>query len=142
MTSLLHMPITSVGDETFQSLVTELYHCVDWRRDDAQFPTLFYLISAIRAQDPKALSLKYLPIQGGTLQAKVGKLPGGVLWDLCFELAELQRTPIEAFDGKTVLALLKSTVAKPPLARKPSRNRLRHEAVERTIRQRRANGDL
>ena len=146
MTKHLHAKIGEVADEEFQSMVDELYHCVDWQRDDQSLTTAFYLFSAICVQDPKAMTAQHLP-GVGVLTTRVDKLSQGVVYDLCRELVNLKRTHIEAFDGKTVLALIKSCFPKPPSPkssrpRKPSRGEVRHDAMTRLIQQRRANGDL
>jgi len=139
--SFLHAKIATVGDTEFQILIDELYHCVDWQRDDDQFPTLFYLLSAINVQDPKALSASRLP-GAGILTMKIDKLPQGVIYDLCRELTAMRSTHIESLDGKAVISLMKIPVAKPSRKRNPSRGEARHYASTSLIMQRRANGDL
>lgn len=131
--------ISDVYDNDFQNLISEICHCVGWPRVDAKFPTLFYLIQGIGAQDPKALSASHLPTHG-ILTTKIGRLPEGIVFDLCLELANLKHTHID--DGKTVLALLKLFLPKSVRMRKPTRGQIRHGASTRTILQRRANGDL
>lgn len=137
----LHSPIAKTSDPEFQLLINELYHCAGWGRDDGQHLTLFYLLSAINAEDPKALTAAHLPVPG-VLTTKVGKLRRGVVYDLCVELVKLKPTHLEAFDGKTVLSLLKAAVPKPARRTKPSRRQARHENSTRVILQRRQNGDL
>jgi len=139
--SYLHAKISTVSDANFQRLIDELYHCVAWRRDDSSLSTLWYLLNAINAQDPKALTAKHLPTDG-ILTTKIDKLPQGVIYDLCRELADLKHTHIESLDGKAVLSLLKVSAPKPARQRKPSLGEIRHEATTRLIKQRRANGDL
>lgn len=139
--SVLHAKIAETTDPDFQRLIDELYHCVNWERDDTNFPTLWYLLGGIGAQNPKALAAAFLPTEG-ILTTKVEKLSQGVVYDLCCELAKVHRSHIEAYDGKRVLSLLKSLFPKPPSRRKPTRGEIRHEAATRLILQRRANGDL
>lgn len=134
-----HTKIAEADDAVFQALVDEIYHCVGWARDDSVFPTLFYLIQGIGAQDPKSLKLTNLPTPG-ILGTKVGKLPNGIVYDICLELAHSNRTHLD--DGKSVLALLKLALPKPTPKRKLTRGQIRHEASNRMIIQRRKNGDL
>lgn len=138
---VLHTKFEDIDDYEFGQMVDELHHCVAWDRDDAVLPNLFYLLSAIVTQDPKALASSRLPAKG-MLSTKVDKLSRGAVEDVCRELASLKGNHIESFDGKTVLSLLKSCFPKPTRRRKPSRNQLRHEASLRVIQQRRANGDV
>jgi len=143
MSNHLHAKVAEVEDSNFQQMVNELYHCVGWKRDDHEVPTIFYLLSHIGVQDPKALTKNHLPCTG-ILTTKVGKLKQGVVYDFCRELAALKHTHIESFDGKTVLSLVKSCFpwSKPTRNKKLSRNQARHERVTSLILQRRENGDL
>jgi len=139
--SYLRAKISGVTDAEFQTLIGELYHCVDWRRDDSTLPTLWLVLNAISAQDPKALTPAHC-LPGTILLTKVGKLPPGVIYDLCREAADLKRTHIESFAAKTVLSLLKLLAPKPDRPKKLGCNHLRHDSETRTILRRRANGDL
>jgi len=136
----LHAKFSEVESPEFHALIDELYHCVGIRRDDHQLKTLFLLLSAITVQDPKALSPGHLPTNG-ILTTKIGTLPQGVIYDLCFQLAD-GHTHIESLDGKTVLSLLKTAIPKVKRPKNPGRNQLRHEDQTRLIERRRANGDL
>ena len=133
--------IADVSDPSFQQLVDELYYCADIRRDDRALPTLFLVLSSITAQDGNALTPAHLPTQG-VLTTKVAKVEAGVIYELCKQAAELRHTPIEAFDGKTVLYLLKTIIPKACRAKRPTRNQQRHESMTALILRRRANGDL
>jgi len=139
--SYFRAKIEDVYDNDFQNLISEIYHCVGWSRDDANFPTLFYLIQGIGAQDPNAMTAAHLPT-AGILTTKIGKLPQGVVYELCRELAELKRTHLESLDGKNVLSLIKAFLPRASRRRSPSRGQVRREASTMLIRQRRANGDL
>ena len=137
----LHAKISEVESPEFQALIDELYHCVGWQRDDRQLPTVWLLLNSISRQDPKALTAAHLPTKG-IATTKIDKLPPGVIYDLCRELADLKHTHIESLDGKAVLSLLKVSAPKPARQRKPSRGEMRHDAMTRLIEQRRRNGDL
>jgi len=141
--SCIHAKITEVEDDDFQAMINELYHCVDWPRHDEDLPTIFNLLSAIAAQDIKALTSNHLPT-AGILTTKIGKLPDGLVYEFCRELAGILQTHIEAFDGKTVLSLVKSycSFLIKPIKKKPNQKLSRHDQMTRIILQRRANGDL
>lgn len=133
--------IAEIDDADFNAMIDELYHCLGIRRDDGKLTTLFYVLQSFSAQDPKALSADRLPFDG-ILTTKIGKLPDGVVYDICRELCSQKRLHIEAVHDKPVLWLLRPKVEKAKRARKPTRNEQRHDAVIRIINQRRANGDL
>lgn len=137
--SILHSDISKIDDPDFNQMIDEIYHCVDWRRDDQLFRTPWCLLGGIGAQDPKALSPSHLPTDG-VLTTRIGQLPDGIVYDLCLEAAHLKRTHLD--DEKTVLSLLKLILPKRARARKPTRGHNRHDASTRLIKQRRANGDL
>lgn len=143
MTNYLHTDFSVINDADFQRMIDELHHCIGWCRDDRQLSNAFYLLSVISAQDFKALSAAHLPAPG-ILTMKVGKLPQGAVYDFCCELVRLVPTHIEAFDGKTVLSLIKTYFRhqKPSRPRKPSRGEARHQRMTNLILQRRANGTL
>ena len=77
----------------------------------------------INKDNPKALTKMYLP-GPGILTKKVDALsPDSVLYQVCLELVELNRSHIESFDGKMVLSLIKKCSKvygrKPTRAKKP-----------------------
>ncbi len=141
MSDLLHLRLDAIFDPAFQQMLDELYHAVNWSRDDLATPTLFYLLSSIMTEDAKALAANRLPATG-VLLTKVDRLHEGAVEDVCRELASIKGAHIESFDGKTVLSLIKTCFPKAVRARKPTRNQLHHDARRMVIVMRRANGDL
>src|SRR4051794_38914500 len=117
----LHARLSDVPDAEFQQMIDELHHCVNWARDDHAVTSLFYLLSAIAVEDPKALAANRLPT-GGILLTKVNKLPTGAVHDVCVELSSMKGAHIESFDGKNVLSLLKICFPKAARPRKSSHN--------------------
>jgi len=146
MTNYLETKISDIADPDFQTMVKELCHCVAW--DPTQFGdrTLRFLLMAIGKEDPKCLSEQYLPAPG-ILTRKLDKLsPESVVYHVCWELVNLNRTRIESFDGKKVLSLIKTCskiyCRKLVRAKKLTGNQLRHEFQTALIVRRRQNGDL
>lgn len=142
--SFLHSRLADIDDATFQNLVDELYHCVGWERDDTSLPTCFYLLSAIGVQARAALTPDRLPGEG-VLTLKVEALPpDGPVTALCREVALLAQTTPGAFDGRTVLALLKECFPwpDPPKTRPTPAGEDALDRLTKIIMQRRANGDL
>jgi len=108
MTNYVETRISEINDPDFQSLIHELIHCVDWNTDVDQIceQPFSYLLMVI-GREKKALTLQHLPVKG-ILNMRVEKLQfDSVLHHVCRELARLKGTPIESFDGKTVLTLIK-----------------------------------
>ena len=104
------------------------------------------MLMAIVKEDSKCLSARYLP-GPGVLTSKVRQLrPDSVVHAVCREMASLNRTHIESFDGVTVLSLIKkcSKVYSPksPRTKKLTRNQLLHQFQTKLIKRRRENGDL
>lgn len=104
------------------------------------------MLMAIVKEDPKCLSEKYLP-GPGILTRKVDSLsPDSIVYHVCRELVDLNKTNIESFDGKKVLSLIKqcSKVYCPkfPRKRKLTRNQSRHEFETDLIIRKRQNDPL
>lgn len=102
----VHMKISDIADSDFQAMTAELCHCVGWDKDQFEMKTFSFLLMAIGRED-RSLTQQHLPVSG-ILTTKVNKLPtNGAVFRVCYELAVLNRTHIESFDGKTVLTLIK-----------------------------------
>jgi len=124
MTNYLEMKICRVQDEEFQSLIEELCYCAAWNVEQFDNHTLRFLLMAI-GKEARVLSLQHFPFKG-VLTTKVDKLrPESVVFNVCQELVRLKHTHIEAFDGKTVLSLIKHCYVvfwqppRPPKKRRP-----------------------
>lgn len=103
---VVYMNINTVRDPDFQSMVAELCHCVGWDKNQFETETFSFLLMAI-GREGRALTQSHLPVEG-ILTTRVEKLPtDGAVFRVCYELANLNRTHIESFDGKTVLTLIK-----------------------------------
>ena len=122
MTRHLETKIREVHDEEFQSLIDELCQCAAWEREQFDNHTLRFLLMAT-GKEARALSHQHLAFKG-VLTTKVDKLrPESVVFDVCQELVRLKHTHIEAFDGKTVLSLIKHCYVVFWQRPKPSRRR-------------------
>ena len=146
MTNYLETKICDIPDPSFQRLVGELCSCVAWDPTHFDDRTLRFLLMAIGKEDLKALSAQHLAVPG-ILTTRVDKLsPDSVIYHVCWELVNLNRTHIESFDGKKVLSLIKrcSKIYWPklPRPRKLTRSQLRHRNQTQLIIRRRQNGDL
>ena len=124
MTRYLETKIREVYDEEFQFLIDELCQCAGWEREEFDNHTLRFLLMAT-GKEVRALSHQHFPFKG-VLTTKVDKLrPESVVFHVCQELVRLKHTHIEAFDGKTVLSLIKHCYVvfwqrpKPPKRRRP-----------------------
>ena len=145
MSNYTQTNICDISDSGFQSLVTELCHCVNLGKDQFDNQPLSYLLMAI-GKENRALTKQHLPISG-VMTWKVDKLStDSVVYRVCLELVNLRKTHIESFDGKTVLSLIKHCCKSfcPPLARpkKPTRWERNYQLTTKVIKQRRENGDL
>jgi hypothetical protein len=145
MTNYLHIRISEISDPSFQSMVTELCHCVDLNRTQFEDQALSYLLMAI-GKEQRTLSIQHLPTSG-VLTMKLDQFPAdSVVYRVCWELANLNGTHIESFDGKTVLSLIKKCYKKfCPRATQPKKSTRRANSYAFTtdlINRRRLNGDL
>jgi hypothetical protein len=145
MTNFAQINICEISDPDFQSMVTELCHCVVLGKDQFVNRPLAYLLMAI-VREKRAITKQHLPTDG-ILTMKVDKLStDSVIYCICRELVNMKRTHIESFDGKTVLSLIKHCCKSfcPPLARpkKPTRWERNYQLTTKVIKQRRENGDL
>jgi hypothetical protein len=145
MTNYLNTRISEISDPKFQSMVTELCHCVDLTRTQFEDQALSFLLMAI-GREERTLSKQHLPTSG-VLTMKVDHVPAGsVVHDVCWELANLNKTHIESFDGKSVLSLIKKCYKKCcPRAIQPKKSTRRVNSCMFTtdlINRRRLNGDL
>jgi hypothetical protein len=124
MTRYLETKICDVDDEEFQSLIDELCQCANWERSQFDTHTLRFLLMAT-GKEARELSQQHFAFKG-VLTTKVDKLlPGSVVFAVCQELVRLKHSHIEAFDGKSVLTLIKHCYVvfwqkpKPPRRRRP-----------------------
>jgi hypothetical protein len=145
MSNYVQTKIRSIADPDFQQMISELCHCVNLGRDQFENQPLSYLLMVI-GKEKRALAKQYLP-GNGILTGKVDKLsPDSVAHQVCRELANLNRTNIESFDGKMVLSLFKDChlffcpqPSRPKaLTHRQKARRFETEMIER----RRRNGDL
>ena len=144
MTDYLEAKICDVTDASYQSMVAALIDGVGFHPDDFTSQRLSFLLAEIGRQR-KALTRAHLAVDG-ILTKKVDKLlPDSVVYHVCLQLAKLNGTSIEAFDGKIVLSLIKHChkfyCPTPPRARKPTRRERSHQFTTDLIKQRRKNGD-
>ena len=106
MTNYVETKICEIEDPDFQSMIAALCHCINLGADQFENRTLSFLLMAI-GKEKKKLEKQYLPVDG-ILTSRVNRLsPDSVVYDVCRELARLNRMHIESFDGKTVLTLIK-----------------------------------
>ncbi|HXR04016.1 MAG TPA: hypothetical protein VN836_04835 [Verrucomicrobiae bacterium] len=145
MTNYTQIKICEIPDPDFQSLITELCHCVVLGRDQFVNQPLSFLLMAI-VRERRVMTRQHLPTDG-ILTVKVDKLlPDSVVYDVCQEMVNRKGAHIESFDGKTVLSLIKHCYKAfcPPFARpkKPTRKEEDYQLVTKVINQRRRNGDL
>ena len=124
MTRYLETKICEVPDENFQLLIEELCLCAGWEPTQFENHTLRFLLMAT-GKEARELSLQHIPFKG-VLTTKVDKLKHeSVVFNVCEELVRVKRSHIEAFDGKTVLSLIKHCyvvfwkIPKPPKRRRP-----------------------
>jgi hypothetical protein len=145
MTNYTQTKVCEIPDSDFQSMVAELCHCVNLGKDQFDNQPLSYLLMAI-GREERALTMQHLPTSG-ILTRKVDKLsPDSVVYHVCSELVNLKGTNIVAFDGKTVLSLIKHChkahcprpIRSKALTRRKSSYLFKTELIER----RRKNGDL
>ena len=124
MTRYLETKICKITDKDFQSLINEICFCAGWERTQFDDHTLRFLLMAT-GKEARELSLQHTPFKG-VLTTKVAKLKSdSVVFNVCQELVKVKHTHIEAFDGKTVLSLIKHCYVvfwktpKPPKRRRP-----------------------
>ena len=145
MTNYTETKVREILDSDFQSMVSELCDCVRLGRDQFVDQPLSYLLMA-SAREGRALTRQHLATDG-ILTAKVVKLPyDSVVHCVCRELVNRAGTHIEAFDGKTLLSLIKrcreAYCPQPPQPKKLTRRESRHRFQVELIERRRSNGDL
>jgi len=145
MTNYSQTNICEISDPEFQLMVDELCHCVDLGKDQYESQPLSFLLMTI-GREKRAMTKEHLP-GNGILTRKVNKLPiDSVVHCVCTELANLKRTHIESFDGKTVLSLIKNCYqVYCPLPTRPKKSTRRQNAYQfktQLIERRRKNGDL
>ena len=143
MINYLETKICDVPDAGYQSMVATLIECVGFHPDDFTNQRLSFLLTEI-GRGRKALTRARLAVDG-ILTKKVDKLsPDSVVYHVCLQLAKLNGTSIEAYDGKTVLSLIKNChkiyCPPPPRAIKPTRRERSHQFTTDLIKQRRKNG--
>src|ERR1017187_10145931 len=145
MTNYTETKVREVSDPDFQAMISELCDCIRLGRDQFVDQPLSYLLMA-SAREGRALTRQHLATDG-ILTMKVDKLPyDSVVHCVCRELVNRAGTHIEAFDGKTLLSLIKrcrkaccpAPSRQKKLTRRESRRRVQVELIER----RRSNGDL
>ena len=145
MTNYIQTKICEISEPNFQSLVSELCHCVALGRDQFEYQPLTFLLMAI-GREGKALTKAHLPTEG-ILTRKVDKLPvASVVHGVCVELVTAKKTHIEFFDGKAVLSLIKQChkvyCPRPAPPKRLTRQRRDYLANAELIKRRRKNGDL
>jgi hypothetical protein len=145
MTNYTQIKICEIPDPDFQSLITELCHCVVLRRDQFVNQPLSFLLMAI-VRERRAMTRQHLPTDG-ILTVKVDKLsPDSVVYDICREMVNRKGAHIESFDGKTVLSLIKhcykTFCPSIPRPRKQTRRESDYRFKTELIKRRRRNGDL
>ena len=143
MTNYTETKVREILDSGFQSMVSELCECVQLDRDQFVDQPLSYLLMA-SAREGRALTRQHLAIDG-ILTTKVDKLPyDSVVHCVCRELANRAGTHIEAFDGKTVLSLIKccrkACCPQPPRPKKLTRRERNRRFEADLILRRRENG--
>jgi hypothetical protein len=143
MTNYTETKVCEIGDSGFQSMVSELCHCVRLDRDQFVDQPLSYLLMA-SAREGRRLTRQCLATDG-ILTTKVDKLPyDSVVHCVCRELVNRAGTLIEAFDGKTVLSLInqcrKACAPIPPRQKKLTRRESNRRFQRDLIEQRRKNG--
>ena len=145
MTNYTETKVREILDSGFQSMVSELCQCVNLGRDQFVDQTLSYLLMA-SVREGREMTRQHLATNG-LLTTKVDKLPyDSVVHCVCRELVNRAGTHIEAFDGRTLLSLIKhcrkaccpAPSRQKKLTRRESRRRVQVELIER----RRSNGDL
>ena len=109
MTNYVQIKICEIEDPDFRSLIVELCQGLNWEFDEFYDSRLSDLLMSIGKEDKgKSLTRQHLPLSR-VLTTRVDKLPfDSVVHQACRELARMKGSPIEAFDGKTVLTLIKS----------------------------------
>ncbi len=106
MTNYLETRMSEIADFDFQKLIDELCFCVDLPRDDFHDQRLSFLLMAI-GREGRTLSAQHTAMPG-ILTTSVHKLShDSAVFQVCNQLAAVNRTNIESFDGKTVLSLIK-----------------------------------
>ena len=99
-------PICEIDDADFRALVCELCGCFQVDSDEFANRTLTFLLMASVKQG-WAMTRQHLATNG-FLTTKVNKLPhGSGVRGVCLELVARSKGQMEAFDGKTVLSLMK-----------------------------------
>jgi hypothetical protein len=103
----IEMKISEIADSDFQSLVTELCHCVSLDREQFINQPLSFLLMAI-VRENRAMTRQHLLVDG-ILTMKVDKVStDSVLYQVCKELANFKGMTVEAYGGKTILSLIKN----------------------------------
>jgi len=145
MTNYTQTKVCEIPDFDFQSMVAELCLCVNFGKDQFDKQPLSYLLMSI-GREKRALTKQHLPTSG-VLTMKVDKLsPDSVVYRVCSELVNLNGTIIEAFDGKTVLSLIKhchrAHCPRPTRSKALTRRERDYRFTTELIERRRKNGDL
>jgi hypothetical protein len=143
MTNHIETKIREILDPDFQSMFSELCDCIQLDRDQFLDQPLSYLLM-VSVREAKALTRQHLAIDG-VLTKKVDKLRyESIVHCVCRELVNRAGSHIEAFDGKTVLSLIKqcrkACAPTPPRQKKLTRRESNRRFQRDLIEQRRKNG--
>ena len=143
MTNYAETKVCEIEDPGFQAMVSELCLCFHLHRDQFVNQTLVFLLMA-SAREGRAMTRLHSPIDG-ILATKVDRLAyDSVAHCVCQELVNRAGTHIEAFDGKTVLSLIKqcrkACAPTPPRQKKLTRRENSRRFAAELIERRRQNG--
>ena len=113
MGRLLETKVADIKDAELLGLIDELEEaCPVGSCEFVNLPFLHFLTQCVYPQGPE----KRVPIttkfaaSTPLLESRVGKLPEGLLRDLCAELALLAQSSLEVFSGSKVYVLLNKTL--------------------------------
>ena len=139
MGRLLDTKVADIKDAELLGLIDELEEaCPVGSAEFLHSPLLLFLTQCVYPNGPEkraAITTKSVA-SAPLLESRVGKLPEGLLRDLCGELALLGQSGLDVFSGSKVYVLLNKTL---PRFAATGRSTARRERWDAVIRQRRAN---
>ncbi len=139
MGRLLDTKVADIKDAELLGLIDELEEaCPVGSAEFLHSPLLHFLTQCVYPNGPErrvAITTKSVA-SAPLLESRVGKLPEGLLRDLCGELALLGQSGLDVFSGSKVYVLLNKTL---PRFAATGRSTARRERWDAVIRQRRAN---
>ena len=127
MTNYLEIKISTVTDEDFQVLISELCECLHWAKDEFRNKSLANLFTIIVTEERK-LDLKNVLISR-VLSTKIKNLAyNSVLASVCTELANRKGKAMDDMAGKSVFTLIKQChmAVCPPKSRSRKSTRLQN----------------